>query len=100
MKTILLSLALVWVAGCQDDRPSNFYDLGVRPFKSLGDRCTPDVAPNSECGYPPQFYCSAAGVCASACNVDADCAAGAKCVGAGDMTAGECQLPTGGDGGL
>lgn len=83
------------LVGCDETTHSNYHDLGIGPFKHIGDACSPDVPPNSECGYAPQFYCSSTGVCASACNTEADCNDGARCVGAGDMAAGECRQPMG-----
>lgn len=93
----LLCLLLLSLGACDEARHSNFYpDLGW-PFKHTGDPCRPDIAPGSECGYPPQFYCSPRGVCASACNTDADCRDGALCgtEGSGDMLLRECRPPTG-----
>ena len=91
MKTALIFLLL---AGCHEANRSTFNDAGI--FKMIGEPCSPDVAPDSECGYPPQFYCSSAGSCASACNGDDDCVTG-TCVGATATTVGECRLV--GDGG-
>ena len=92
MKTLICVLLL---AGCHEANHSNFYDAGV--FKNVGDPCAPDVPPDSECGYAPQFYCSSSGVCASACNGDDDCVTG-TCVVASSAAVGECRLA--GDGGL
>jgi len=88
---ILLTMALLLAAGCDETHHSSFYDLGVA-FTPIGGACRPDAAQGSECGYPPQFYCTAAGVCASACRTADDCPAGATCVGAGPDVAGECRL--------
>jgi hypothetical protein len=79
-------------AACDDVQHSNFHDLGGTVFTHIGDPCAPDTPTFSQCGYPPQFYCTPAGICASTCNVDADCSDGASCVGAGDMVAGECRV--------
>jgi hypothetical protein len=92
MRTFLLSLFLV---GCDDGFTPSYQDLGV--FRKIGDRCDPDSAGLSECGYPPQYYCSSSGLCAAACNRDDDCLQG-RCVGASDGIVGECRLPLG-DGG-
>lgn len=97
MRTLLF--ALLFAAGCDEHHRSGASDLGATGFKRIGAPCRPDTPPTSECGYAPQFYCSPAGVCASACNADADCDGGAVCVGAGDMVAGECQLRAVTDGG-
>ncbi|MEO6951769.1 MAG: hypothetical protein ABI321_08140 [Polyangia bacterium] len=86
MKALICFLLL---AGCHEANKSSFHDAGL--FKSIGDPCSPDVAPDSECGYPPQFYCSSAGVCASACNGDDDCVTG-MCVGATATMVGECRV--------
>ncbi len=93
LRAILLVVA-AGAAGC-DEAPhgADYPDLGTWPFKHIGQRCAADTPPHSECGYPPQYYCTAAGVCASACNTGADCQDGARCVGAGDLIAGECRLP-------
>lgn len=93
MRALLFPLLALLAAGCDESKNSNFYDLGNQTFKRIGEPCAPDIAPNSTCGYPPQFYCSMAGVCAAACNLDADCPDGALCIGAATGTAGECRLP-------
>lgn len=98
MRAIFFVFAVLLSAGCEVDHHSNFYDLG-NSFKHIGEPCTADVPPNSVCGYTPQFYCSKGGVCASACNADADCTDGSVCVGAADMGAGECRLPSSPDAG-
>lgn len=91
---LVMTVMLVTVGGgCDETTHSSFYDLGGQGFLHIGEACKPDVAPTSECGYAPQFYCSASGICASACNTTADCTDGAVCVGSGDMAAGECRLP-------
>jgi hypothetical protein len=97
MRLFLLLIALSSTAyiGCDEPMQSNFHDLGIAPFKHIGDACKPDVPPTSECGYPPRYYCSTFGVCASACNTNADCSGGSVCMGSGDMSAGECRLPAG-----
>lgn len=100
MWTYLFRLSVFTVAlgtvalspGCDEARRSNYYDLGDRSFKHIGDPCQPDVAPSSECGYWPQFYCSANGSCASACNSNADCSDNSACVGSSSQTVGECRL--------
>ncbi len=94
MRTIIFTLVVLFLgAGCDETTHSNTYGDLNGLFKHIGDPCSADVPPNSQCGFPPQFYCSMHGMCASACNADADCGDGAKCIGAGDMTAGECRLP-------
>ena len=98
MRAILFSLLALLATNCDEEKHSNYYDLGNQ-FKHIGEPCTPDVAPNSVCGYMPPFYCSATGICASACNTNADCTDGAVCIGAADMKAGECRLPEALDGG-
>lgn len=35
------------IPGCDDAMHSNYYDLGARSFKHVGDPCQPDVAPTS-----------------------------------------------------
>ena len=96
MRTIqgLIFASLVISMGCDETMQSNYHDLGIAPFKHIGEACQPDVPPSSECGYAPQFYCSASGVCASACNRNGDCPDGSACVGAGDMSVGECRQVT------
>lgn len=95
MRTFFIMLLGSWAlgAGCDEAPQSNYYDLGVQTTKHLGDPCSPDIPPRSQCGFAPQFYCTAGGICASACNTDADCGDGARCVGSGDMMVGECRLP-------
>ena len=94
MRTLLLGfLFVIAAAACDETHHSNVYDLGASMFTHIGEPCQPDTAQGSECGYPPQFYCTSQGICASACKVDMDCADGSKCVGAGDMIAGECRQP-------
>jgi hypothetical protein len=90
--TLVAPLAVLFFVGCDETMHSNYYDLGLPPFLHIGEPCTPDTPTASECGYPPQYYCTAAGSCASACNSTADCRDGSVCVGAGDMSVGECRL--------
>ncbi len=96
MRTYTLGLLALFCAlisvGCDETEHSNYYDLGFPPFLHIGDSCTPDTPPTSECGYAPQYYCTKAGICASACNTTADCVDGSICIGAGDMSVGECRL--------
>lgn len=92
-------LLAVTLPACEESMRSNYYDLGAQAFKRLGEPCQPDVPPASECGYAPQFYCSAGGTCASACSRDADCGDGASCVGKSADSVGECRLPTDGGSG-
>lgn len=99
MRNLYFVLLLSFAASCDEPPQSNYYDLGAQSFKHLGEPCSPDVPPSSQCGYAPQFYCASSGLCASACNTNADCGDGARCVGSGDMTAGECRLPALADGG-
>ena len=102
MRTIYCLVFTLGTAGvaCDETMHSNFHDLGATPFKHIGEPCQPDVPPTSECGYPPQFYCSISQVCASACSSNADCSDGSVCVGSGDMSVGECRQPADlGDGG-
>lgn len=98
MRTVFCQLlaavaALTFASGCDESMSSNYYDLGSQTFKRIGQSCLPDTPPTSECGYAPQFYCSAGKSCASACNTNADCRDGSICVGSGDMIAGECRQP-------
>ena len=85
-------VAVVLLPACDEAMRSNYYDLGAQSFKRIGDPCQPDVAPSSECGYSPQFYCSTSGRCASACNNNTDCSDGSTCIGSSAQTAGECRL--------
>jgi hypothetical protein len=93
MRTLLVLLALFAVGACDDQRHGAAFDLGADPFKPIGAPCAPDTPPTSQCGYPPQFYCAPTGLCASACNRDADCPDGAVCVGKSDAAVGECRQP-------
>lgn len=93
MRMLVLALACLVAAGCDEATHSSFHDSGIGPFKQIGDPCSADVPPTSECGYWPQFYCSDAGACTSVCASDTDCVGGLVCFGAGDMSAGQCQRP-------
>jgi hypothetical protein len=96
MRSLIFVLALFAGTGCNERYDSSFHDAGTC-FVPIGSACMPDKATTSECGYLPQFYCAATGICASACNRTADCPIGAACIGAGDMFAGECRVsPDGG----
>jgi hypothetical protein len=96
MRALLTILALLFVGGCDETEHSNFHpDFGIGALP-IGTACAPDTPPTSECGYWPQFHCSAAGVCAATCRAGdgdgggADCPSGSACVGANDLGVGEC----------
>ena len=97
MRAIVMVLTVGLAVGCDETEHSNFHpDFGIGALP-IGAACAPDAPPTSECGYWPQFHCSAAGVCTATClMVDGGgggaCPSGSACLGANDLGVGECAV--------